>query len=805
MMPKRLAPAAALLIALASPSRADAPTPSFPESPTANPSVASTDDAAALHVNPAAIGARYDTELFGAWTDLESSDSRFRVIGTNHGLGLGWDDGPDGTGSYRFAFAGGEESMRLGTGMVWNYDDEGHMPGDVSLGAMSRPHPWASLGVTVDHLFKPRLRDGRTQRDWTLGLGLRPLAMVRSKAFEHGPRLTFTADVLMREDADLEQARLRFGAEIEMVSGFALSGSIEDHGGARLGVTLLSPRLGYHGNMAWQDNDRRYFENAMSLHEGEDKSAIGRRLMSRVVEVEVGGQLADESLTGFSLLDGGSATETAGALHRTLEAARRDPLTRGILLELRGVSGMAQLEELRPRIAALRAAGKPVVAWLPYGGGRGDLYLAAACDRVVAAEDADFGGLGLRVERRYWRRFLDDLGVRLDRASIGRYKSAYREYSVDSTPPADRQAIEHNLDVSQDLFVGALTQDRGLRRADVLRILDGRMWPPEKVREAGLVDTLGDHATALAVLGRLAGLGVRPATASPGDLVFARRAWTVPTRVAVVYASGAIETGSSANDLLFGPTLGSETLIEQLEDAFDRPEIEAVVLRVDSPGGSSLASAQMDRAAEKLKREAGKPLIVSMGGSGASGGYQIAAHGDRLYADRYTRTGSIGVLFVKPSIQGFLREHHVRQDAFERGRYMRGWSEGVDWDAELQAAADSSVAETYRRFVTRVADGRSLTYAEVDAVAQGRTWMGEDAVRHRLVDEIGGLEQAIAEARRRGGVPEGEEIRIAEYRRPRPGLLARLIGSYVRDTWERSMGLPEPGALYNWADDTDEY
>ena len=99
--------------------------------------------------------------------------------------------------------------------------------------------------------------------------------------------------------------------------------------------------------------------------------------------------------------------------------------------------------------------------------------------------------------------------------------------------------------------------------------------------------------------------------------------------------------------------------------------------------------------------------------------------------------------------------------------------------------------------MTRVADGRGMNYADVDAVAQGRVWMGEDAVRHRLVDEIGGLEQAIAEARRRGGVPDGEKIRIAEYRRPRPGLLARLIGSYVRDTWERSMGLPEPGALYN--------
>ena len=155
----------------------------------------------------------------------------------------------------------------------------------------------------------------------------------------------------------------------------------------------------------------------------------------------------------------------------------------------------------------------------------------------------------------------------------------------------------------------------------------------------------------------------------------------------------------------------------------------------------------------------------------------------------------------KPSIAGWERKHAVHEDDFDRGRYMRGWSFHHDWDTGVQATADSAIADTYRRFVARVAEGRGLSLAETEAAAQGRVWMGEDAREHRLVDEIGGLEQAIAEARRRGGIPAGERIRIAGFRRPRPPFLERLAGSAVSTAWERATGLPDPGEPLYWADD----
>ena len=175
--------------------------------------------------------------------------------------------------------------------------------------------------------------------------------------------------------------------------------------------------------------------------------------------------------------------------------------------------------------------------------------------------------------------------------------------------------------------------------------------------------------------------------------------------------------------------------------------------------------------------------------------------GDRIYADRHTRTGSIGVLTIKPSLEGWFEKHRVRQDEFERGRYMRAHSIGRDWDREAQAAADAAIRDYYHGLFAKVADGRGLAWAQVDAVAQGRVWMGEDALRHRLVDEIGGLDDAVAEARRRAGIPAGEKIRLLELRRPRPWLLERLAGSALATVWTRSFHVPDANALYYLADD----
>lgn len=777
----RLAVAAVAVVGIlaAAPAAAQAPAPLLH----GNESAAATDDAIGFLVNPAAGGLRYPVEFAFGFTRPESGDDRgFGALATQ-GLGLALED-RGGRRAWTLALGQGREDLRLGARVQW-LDAPGAGPvADVALGALSRPTPWLSLGGVAGHLTEPDVAGAPLRREWTAAAGLRPLALDRARAFDQGPRLTLTADATWREDEAFDRARVRFGGEIELLPGIALRGAVENRHGWQAGIALLSARATIAARTAHDDGGDRVATTWLgAIHRGEERTVVPWT-PRRVAALELGGALADEA-GGGSLL-GGPGAVAAAPVHRALERALEDPLTRGVLLELRGVRGMAQLEELRPRLQRLRAAGKPVVAYLEDGGGRGDLFLAAACDRVVASEEAFFAGLGLRVERRSYRSALARYGLRLDRASIGPYKSAWRSFSVDSTTDADEESIQHLLDRAQELFVSVVATDRRIPRERVLAPLDGRSWESADLARFGVIDSVGYRDDALRILGRLAGLGDAPRMADPGRHGAARRAWAVPRRVAVVYAGGEITTGRSGNDLLSGPTLGSETFARTIEHAFRRRDVQAVVLRIESPGGLAIAANLMHHAAERWKRATRKPLIVSMGRVAASGGYYIAAPADRIFADRSTATGSIGVVYVKPSLEAFYARQGVRQEFYERGDFMRGSSAAADWDARMQAAADSGVARSYERFLSKVAAGRGLPVETVREAAQGRVWTGEDALALGLVDEIGGLEAAIAEARRRAGIPMDERIAPAEYRRPRGSLLERVVRTALRGAWDRA-------------------
>jgi protease-4 len=188
----------------------------------------------------------------------------------------------------------------------------------------------------------------------------------------------------------------------------------------------------------------------------------------------------------------------------------------------------------------------------------------------------------------------------------------------------------------------------------------------------------------------------------------------------------------------------------------------------------------MDHAVERLRRETGKPVVVSMGSVAASGGYFMAVHANRIYADRNTVTGSIGVLFLKPSFEGMYAKLGVHEDDFDRGDYMRALSPARDWRPRDQAAADSAIKRLYRTFVDRVSSGRNLEHIEVQSRAQGIPWLGDEAADYRLIDGIGGLDAAISEARRLGGIPANEKISLLEFHHPRGSLFERVVGSWLQ-------------------------
>jgi len=766
-------------------------------------SVASTDDARAFFVNPAAIGWRYPSELLGAYTGYRDQASRGTGAATWRRLAFGFTYQSQVVESYGLGFSLGNE--RASVGWVTNQRDDLTGPRerdyDSNVGWLSRPAPAVSLGLNVAHLFQPDVRGERQRRDYTLGLGLRPLAFSRAAAYESGFRFTLTGDFALQERASLDELRARVGVTLEPLNGVLVRFSAGDGSRYQLGVTFRGVNTAAHvaGQDVSDDHSAGSATYGISAHEGEDRPSYAPPGRKRVAVVRVQSPLSDEAIPG-GILGGGGGTPSA-PLHRQLERALEDPLTRGVFLELGGAAGMAQLEELRPRIVKLQQAGKPVVAYMAYGGGRGDLYLASAAARVYASPAAEFMGLGLRAERRYYRKALERFGIKFDRASIGEFKSAYRNYSVDSTPPADTTVIQRTLTQRQALFTTTVCNGRAIPTERLMPILDGRPYQAAALVRAGVVDSVLWREDALADLGRLAGLGRKPRTVDLARVQPARVAWDVPTRIAVVYAGGPIVNGRSARDALDGGVMGDATLVAQLEQAFKAPGVKAVVLRIESPGGSAPASYLMDHAVERLRRETGKPLVVSMGSVAASGGYFMAVHADKIFADKHTITGSIGVLFVKPSYEGAYAKLNVRQDDFDRGEYMRGLSPARDWRPRDQAAADSSVKRLYRTFVERVRDGRKLEAFEANAYAQGRVWLGEDAAERKLIDGIGGLEAAINEARRLGKITPGEKISLLEFHRPKGSLLERLMSSWMRDELDGMLRLPDFDVAQARADD----
>jgi protease IV len=807
------APSALAAIAVLSFAAPTAAQSVFDAMPYAMTSVAATDDAAGYFVNPALAGVRHSGGYAFIYTEKAGDrEAWYRgvISGPNVAAQAAMVDG--GKLAWGTSAAGGKSRFRLGTtwtslntsvyeaGLPFDAVPEARTDdrtGDWRVGFMSRSRPWLSMGGVLDHAMQPKLGGAVLRREYIAGIGIRPLAGARGSAHTLGTRLTVTGDMAWSEAGKLNDPRWRVGGELELAQGVALQGAFGRDGEVRFGVQLLGGHFGLGAHRAEFDEGPARNTYTALITGSENRTTLDPR--HRVAVVRAGGTLGDDAVAGFSIF--GADTRTPSKpLHQQLERALEDPQTRGVLLHLTGISGMAQVEELRPRIRELRAAGKPVVAYLEYGGRRADLYLAAACDRIVTPPEAFFAGLGLHAETRYYRQALADWGVRIDRASYGRYKSAYRNFSVDSTSDADRESVERVLDVAQDLFVTSVSADRGIPPSQLMTVLDGRSWRSSDLVQLEVIDAVGYRDDALRMLGELAEMRGKPRAVDLRTVRAERREWVVPTRLAVVYASGGVESGTSGNDLLVGPFVGSSTLSRQIEAAYRNPEVEAVVLRVDSPGGASIAADHIYHALDRMKRETGKPLVVSMGSVAASGGYHISLPADRIFADRFTRTGSIGVLTVRYSFEGWNREHNVHQEDFDRGDYMRYWSTGHDWDARAQAAADSAVRREHDEFVALVAARRGMPVAAIDSVAQGRVWMGEDARERGLVDEIGGLEAAMADARQRAGIPTEEKIEPKEYRRPRPALLDRLVGGWMRGAMERALHMPEPGAWLHWLD-----
>lgn len=439
-------------------------------------------------------------------------------------------------------------------------------------------------------------------------------------------------------------------------------------------------------------------------------------------------------------------------------AARR----RGVVLvETRGMSlGYAQLEELREAILRVRNRGGKVIAYLN-GGSLRSYFLASAADRIVAHPNASLSILGMRVQSIYYHALLERLGARPQFVRVAEYKAWPETVHRDSaSEPVARQRHMLHADIWNHV-IRMIARERGQDVRVVKEWIDDAPLAPRQAIQRGLVD---DLAFPDELDPRLEDwLGHRIRIEAPSRSRRHAHDYGPPPRIAVLLVQGDIVQGDSFTVPLLGrKVVGDRTLTREIMALREDPSVRAVVVRIDSPGGDVWSADAIARELDLLRKE--KPVVISMGNTCASGGYYIATAGQYVYADATTFTGSIGIFYPKVDISGTLAKLGISVDEEDFGRRagMRSWLRPYDDDE--WAAAQADIERSYAVFVGRVAAARSMTLEQADRVARGRVWAGVRAIDEGLVDDYGGMREAIVRARAIAGLrPDEGEIDLVPH------------------------------------------
>jgi protease IV len=506
-------------------------------------------------------------------------------------------------------------------------------------------------------------------------------------------------------------------------------------------------------------------------------SRIGHRT---ILELDLDEQL-EETSTGGHLSRRGGADERKLTLREVLEAierASRDERVVALFARVGGSqTGLARVQELRDAILAFRASGKRAVAFSETFGesspGNGSYYLATAFDEIALQPSGDVNLTGIMASAVFLRGTLDKLGVtpRLDHRQ--EYKTAMNLLTETGFTDAHRESIARIAESQFDQIVRGISEGRGIPEADVRRLIDGGPFLAKEAHQARLVDRLAYRDEVVSGAKARAGDGARLLYLSR-YAARTKRARHRGDTVALILGVGSIRRGRSGGDSFDERwrSMGSDTVAAAFRVAVADRRVKAIVFRVDSPGGSYVASDTIWRETVRA-RESGKPVIVTMGNVAGSGGYFVAMAADKIVAQPGTITGSIGVLGGKVVTAGLRAKAGISIDETHTSSNATMWSNALDYTPGQWEKVQVSLDRIYEDFTTKVVAGRGLAPDAVREAARGRVWTGEDAKRLGLVDELGGYATALMLVRQAIGRPAAAPLRIELFPRP-VSLLGRL-------------------------------
>ncbi|WP_224240555.1 signal peptide peptidase SppA [Hyalangium gracile] len=496
--------------------------------------------------------------------------------------------------------------------------------------------------------------------------------------------------------------------------------------------------------------------------------------------------VAEDSLAGAF----GQKETTIRDVLDALEKGAKDERVKGLLVHVGQPGGLAEVQELRDAVKAFRASGKKAIAYADTfgegGGATGAYYLAAAFDEVYIQPSGDVNLTGVAMETPFAKETFAKVGVQPRIGQRYEYKNAVNTYTEQTFTPPHREAMEKLLGSLFGQIVRGIAEDRKLSEDEVKALIDRAPLLGQAALEAKLVDGLIYRDELLEKVKQLGG--------TDSKLLFVdkylERAGRPNTggdsKIALVYGVGGVSRGKSDSNPLSGDqTMGGDSVALALRKASEDPKVKAIVFRVDSPGGSYVASDTVRREVQRA-REKGKPVIVSMATYAASGGYFVSMDADKIVAQPGTITGSIGVFGGKMVTADFWSKLGVNWETIALGKDATMYSSDADFTPEQWAKNEAALDRVYADFTQRAAKGRNMPLEQLQSLAKGRVWTGEDAKANKLVDEVGGFPKALELAREAAKLSKDAEVHVQVFpRKKQPAeVLAEMLGGGAGDNSE---------------------
>ena len=710
-------------------------------------SVATSDGSLATFFNPAGVAFQSSVDLCYLRTFGGSSkgDDALFVAAAKSGLGLEFIETKNGVSFKRYTVANGTRLLGLlclGTSYSWinanltDYDRSNYRNyenfSSWSLGLMFRRSN-LSIGAVARDLNRPVLVDGRT---YDFGIALRP----------NTSRITLSLD--LRKTENVDGISIRYGLDIRPMDFLTFRSSYRNDKNfdVRFGFNL-----GYMGLGAFQ----AFLPN--------------KKLKTRVGELRIS-QLSRTKSRRKIFLD-----IEMSEIDYSLQTVKDDEFVVGVLVRIgRSDVGIARMQERRNLLKQLVESGKEVIC---YGKiySTGSYMLASVSSQIFLHPLGTLDLVGVRSEPMFLKTLMDKLGIHSDFERIGEYKSATERFTRSEMSEVYREQTNGLIDDVYNQILHMTAEGRNWTSIQVEDLIDQGPFTARRALENNLVDQLVYEDELEELIDR------RKSDLVKADRYFGQAyhdySWKVgAAKIAIIYAIGDMVAGKSfANPFTGGVFMGSDTMTEAIRSVREDNSIRAVVLRIDSGGGFVLAADEIWRELQLLKQD-GKPLIVSMGDTAASGGYYIAALADQIIAEPSTITGSIGVFSGRLNLKGLYDKVGIKKEIIKRGKNADFYSDYSDYSEVHRQAMKASVEEIYDGFVAKVADGRGMTKEEVDRLARGRVWTGRQAHKVGLVDQLGGLDLALSVARREAGVM-GQQVELVSL--PRATWLYGLFNNIV--------------------------